>query len=261
MAIKHSLFLIFLTTLGCATSPTGRKQFIIVSDSQLALMASSAFTEMKSQTPQERDPRTLAYINCVAKPLIRESSGRVGDADWEVVVFKSDQVNAFAMPGGKIGVYTGLLKVAKTQDQLAAVLGHEVGHVMARHSAERMSAALATQAGLVAADQLLDKKNSNRGVYLAALGLGAQFGVLLPHSRGNESEADVIGLELMAQAGFDPRSSIELWQNMAAASQGAPPEFMSTHPSHSTRIDQLRERMNWALSIYQQHEQKRPSCR
>ena len=171
-------------------------------------------------------------------------------------------MNAFALPGGKIGVHTGILKVANSADQLAAVLGHEVGHVIARHGAERVSQSVATQGGLALADIMLDRKSESRSLIMAGLGLGAQFGILLPFSRKHESEADEIGLYLMANAGFDPEHSVELWRNMAKASGGAPPEFLSTHPSNTSRISGLQSRMSKAKALYNnaQAAGKNPDC-
>ena len=159
-------------------------------------------------------------------------------------MFQDDTANAFALPGRKIGVHTGLLKVAKNQDQLATVIGHEVGHVIARHSAERVSDQIAAQIAALGRRARCSARSAIRrarlhGLAMAALGVGAQ-GVVLKFSRTHESEADLIGLDRMAAAGFDPRESVPLWQNMDAASQGArPPEFLSTHPSPATRIKDL----------------------
>ena len=182
---------------------------------------------------------------------------------WEVVVFEADQANAFALPGYKIGVYTGLLKYAKNQDQLAAVMGHEVAHVIAEHGNERVSNQMATEAGLsIAAVLLGTEQDSNTALIMAGLGLGAQYGVILPFSRSHESEADLIGLELMAKAGFNPEESVTLWQNMAQSGL-SPPEFMSTHPSSDTRIKQLRERIPQVQPAYQQAVKKgqRANCK
>jgi predicted Zn-dependent protease len=181
-------------------------------------------------------------------------------------VFQDDTANAFALPGRKIGVHTGLLKVARNQDQLATVLGHEVGHVIARHSAERVSDQYATQLGAQGIGVLLgavsDPSSPLHAGTMAVLGIGAQ-GVVLKFSRTHESEADLIGLDRMAAAGFDPRESVPLWQNMEAASKGArPPEFLSTHPSPETRIKDLQQRIPDALPIADQaHKQGRnPRC-
>lgn len=252
--MKKFLFTLFgfFVLTNCVTSPTGRKQFIAVSDGEMNQMGHQAFDEMKKKTPIEHDAQINTYVKCVAQAIAREAHDKTGVKNWEVVVFKDASANAFALPGGKIGVHTGMLAVAKTPDQLAAVLGHEVGHVIARHGAERVSQSTLTQTGYVIADALLDKKNENRNLILAT-GLGlAQFGLLLPFSRKHETEADEIGLYLMAQAGFVPEQSVELWKNMAKASAGSPPEFMSTHPANSSRISNLRSNMAKANSLYNQ---------
>jgi predicted Zn-dependent protease len=166
-----------------------------------------------------------------------------------VVVFNDKAANAFALPGGKIGVYTGLLQVAQTQDQLAAVIGHEVAHVTAQHANERVSTAFAAEAGLNVVDAIYGGTSSGRNA-MALLGLGTQVGVLMPFGRAQESEADLLGLDLMARVGFDPREAVTLWQNMARSGGGAPPEFLSTHPSHATRIEDLQKRMPEALKLY-----------
>jgi predicted Zn-dependent protease len=179
---------------------------------------------------------------------------------WEVVVFRDDSANAFALPGGKIGVHTGLLKVAQNQDQLAAVIGHEIAHVLAEHGKERVSEQLVAQGGMSLLSAVIGNPEDPRhGLLMGALGLGAQFGVLLPHSRAQESEADIVGLDYMAKAGFDPRQSVNLWQNMAAAGGGQQPEFMSTHPSHGTRIQNLQAAIPKALVTLEQSG-KKASC-
>lgn len=240
---------------GCQTSPTGRKQLILLPDDQLDAMGAQSFQELKTQTPIERDPASNAYVKCVANAI----TSALGSGNWEVVVFKDDSANAFALPGGKIGVHTGMLKVAQTQDQLAAVIGHEVGHVLAKHGNERMSETLGAQTALAVFGATQKDRDQNNWK-LALASLGVQFGYLLPHSRNQESEADVVGLELMAKAGFDPRQSVELWRNMSAAGGGQPPEFMSTHPSHETRIADLSANIPGAMNIYNQTK-ARPSCK
>lgn len=227
-------------------------------------MGAAAFQSMKGETPIETDPAIVAYVKCIADPIAKASGDSTGVKSWEVVVFKDKSANAFALPGGKIGVHTGLLPVAKTDSQLAAVLGHEVGHVIARHGNERVSEGLLVQGALAGASLALGQENPKTPYILAALGIGAQFGVLLPHSRGHESEADLLGLKLMAIAGFDPRESVELWKNMGAAAGGsAPPEFLSTHPANATRIRNLEAHIPENLPIYEavRREGKVPSCR
>jgi predicted Zn-dependent protease len=257
------VFLYFLFTIlivGCASSPTGRSQLKIFPNSEMERMGIASYDEMKKQTPVLRNRQVNNYVSCVANAITREVNYA---RQWEVNVFDDDAINAFALPGGKIGVYTGLLEVAVTQHQLAAVIGHEIAHVTADHGNERVSVAYATQSGMQLANALAGAESGTKSQLLGLLGLGAQFGILLPYGRTQESEADVLGLEYMARAGFDPRQSITLWQNMASKSDGQPPEFMSTHPSHTTRINELNEGMESAMNIYQQarSQGKRPNCK
>ncbi len=232
----------------CATSPTGKRQLNLVSDKQMTAMGLNAYSDMKKSIPISNDRRQTAYVRCIGNAITSELND---NTQWEVTLFDDDQVNAFALPGGKIGVYTGLLKVAETPDQLAAVMGHEVAHVLADHGKARLSANLAGQAGLVVGQIVLGTQLEGRDRnVMAALGLGLQFGVLMPYGRGQESEADVLGLDLLAQAGFDPRASTRLWLNMAEANGAAAPEFLSTHPAPTTRIRQLNAQMPKAMNIY-----------
>ena len=255
----------------CATSPLGRSQLMLVGDDEMDKMGVEAFEQLKSQGKVSAEPRANAYVSCVANAITGAlPPGTAGSGQWEVRVFQDDTANAFALPGRKIGVHTGLLKVAKTQDQLAAVLGHEVGHVIAKHGAERVSDQYATElaaSGVGAAlGALGDPSSPSHGLLMAALGVGVQAGaqgVVLKFSRTQESEADLIGLDRMAAAGFDPRESVPLWQNMEAASKGArPPEFLSTHPNPETRIKDLQQRIPDAMPIAEQaHKQGRnPHC-
>ncbi|MFT5576987.1 MAG: putative Zn-dependent protease, partial [Bermanella sp.] len=167
-----------------------------------------------------------------------------------------------ALPGQKIGVHTGLLKVAKNQDQLAAVMGHEIGHVMAKHSAERMSMQFVSQSSQQLVGAIIGQ-GAGQQAAMAALGLGSQYGLLMPYGRLQESESDNIGVQLMAQAGFNPQASIELWHNMEADSKGQPPEFLSTHPSHETRIGGLRALMPEMEAVYRQARAAgfKPACK
>lgn len=245
----------------CATSPLGRSQVKLYSEADMARMGEAAFAQMRKQTPEESTAQTNTYVSCVARAI---TSTLRGDATaWEVVVFKDDQVNAFALPGGKIGIYTGLLKVAETPDQLAAVIGHEIAHVRAEHANERMSTSALTNVGLQVAGAIAGSPSPQRDRALAALGLGVQVGVLLPFGRTQEEEADLIGLDVMADAGFDPRESVELWRNMARESGPKPPEFLSTHPSSDTRIAGLQARMPSAIERYERARAagRRPDCR
>lgn len=254
---KLVLFIPLLLAYSCQRSPTGRKQLALASDQQMEAMGEQAFAEMKQKQAALQDPKTNAYIQCIAKAITNSLDNK---REWEVVVFDEPSANAFALPGGKIGVHSGLLKVARNQDQVATVIGHEVGHVVADHSKERVSEALVAQGGLSVAQAILANKESPKhNLLLAALGIGAQVGVLLPHSRAQESEADIIGLDLMARSGFQPQESVALWHNMEAQGGGQPPQFLSTHPSHETRIQQLQEHMAQAEQERAQSPH-RPNC-
>ncbi len=234
----------------------------MLSSQELDAMGEQSFRQLEQSTPVDRDPQTNSYVRCVADAIVRQVPGNSGK--WEVVTFEDESANAFALPGGKIGVYTGLLKVAQNEDQRAAVIGHEVGHVLAQHANERMSQQLAVQGGLGLLGAVAGGGANpalSQGA-MQALGLGAELGILLPYGRVQESEADVIGLDLMARAGFDPRASVTLWHNMDRAGGGQPPEFLSTHPSHGTRIDNLQANMPRAEQTYRvalEHGE-RPEC-
>jgi predicted Zn-dependent protease len=251
---------LLLLLAACATSPLGRKQLQFFPEDQMVQMGATAYQDIRQETPEVRDEAVRRYVACVADAVTREVSG-AGNG-WEVTVFQQDQANAFALPGGKIGVYTGLLDVARTQDQLAAVIAHEVAHVLSDHSNERVSTAYATQTGLQLIEALAGGTTQDKQQIMGLLGVGAQVGIILPFSRTQEREADLVGLDLMAQAGFDPRAAVDLWKNMGQQANGSPPEFLSTHPSHGTRIDELRDRMPRAMELYREAQArgKSPGC-
>lgn len=246
----------------CATSPTGRSQLILVSDEQMDEMGVAAFEQMREQAILSGNDTERRYVRCVAEAITDTLPEDLADG-WEVELFDDDTANAFALPGRKIGVHTGLLAVAENQDQLATVLGHEVAHVLARHGAERVSQQLGAQALVGVAGAAVDSSTTSGTLLLGAIGIGVQYGVLMPYSRGHEGEADLLGLDLMAQAGFDPRASVKLWQNMAEASGGGPPEWLSTHPAPDTRIEDLEARMPEALELERRARAggRRPACR
>lgn len=249
----------------CATSPEGRSQLKLLPDDQIDSMGVQSFEQIKKDTPESSNANVRAYVQCIANAIIPQLKEDNNPAQWEVRVFADDQANAFALPGNKIGVYEGLLKYAVNQDQVATVMGHELAHVIAEHGNERVSDQLAAQAGLTIAAIALgtsELSDSNKGLVMAGLGIGVQYGVILPFSRTHESEADLIGLDLMASSGFDPRESVKLWQNMAK-SGGQPPEFLSTHPSSATRIKDLNARMPRALDAYNKAHgsNRKPDCR
>ena len=260
MLKKIVVIFIALLVTSCVTSPLGRKQLVLMPADQVDAMGVEAFNTIKQETPLETNSQVNRYVTCVANAIIQVSNSPI--KNWEIAVFQDESANAFALPGGKIGVNTGLLKVAEDQNQLGTVIGHEVAHVLANHSNERVSQEYAVQQGLELVQAVTNVQTQMGQTVMGLLGVGAQFGILLPYSRVHESEADILGLDLMATAGFDPRASITLWQNMERAGGSEPPEFLSTHPSHSTRINDLQNAMNNALSLYQQAQSsgRRPNC-
>ena len=258
-----SIGLAALIVAACTTSPTGRGQMIWKSDAELEAQSRKAFNQMRAGMPLATDRKKIDFVACVAEAVVKVLDPPHSDIEWELAVFESESVNAFAMPGGKIGVFTGILDVTENQHQLAAVIGHEIAHVTARHSNERASRASLTGVGINVAAIILG--GGHRGAtYTAqqALSAGAAMGISLPHTRGQESEADIIGLEFMAKAGFDPRESVSLWQRMDAASEKKPPEFLSTHPASETRIENLVSEWQKTLPLYNQavEEGRVPTC-
>lgn len=254
-------------TSGCETNPyTGRSQLLMTSVAQEMQMGAQAYDQVKSDPKMRpsQDPREIEPVKRIAARIV-EAAKRSKYAEmaqqfqWEVTVIKDDKTaNAFALPGGKMAVYTGIFPVAKTEAGLAAVMGHEVVHALARHGAERMSQGQLTNAALQVAGAAAGASGGGGLVSqaaMAALGVGAQVGVLLPFSRKHESEADYIGILLAADAGYDPRESVHLWERMEQLSSGGgPAEFLSTHPGHDTRIEQLKKWMPEAMAIYQKSQ-------
>ena len=238
----------FLSLLiSCMSSPLDRRQVVIFSEAEMVQQGENLYRQIQQEEEISTDSRNIQYVQCVADHVIAALDERQrANYFWEITVFDSEQANAFALPGGKIGVYSGLLNVAQNQHQLAAVMAHEVGHVLANHSNERASQSTIRNIG-VAAAQTLGISNST----LKALDFGAQFGLFLPFSRIQESEADSLGVILMANAGFDPMESITLWQNMNAISGSRSPELLSTHPSPRSRMAELRSLMRPALQLRQ----------
>ncbi len=249
---------------GCETNPyTGRSQLLMTSVSEEMQLGARAYSQVKNDPKlrQSQDPREIEPVKRVVARIV-EAAKRSKYAEmanqfqWEVTIIKDDKTaNAFALPGGKMAVYTGIFPMAKTEAGLAAVMGHEVVHALARHGAERMSQGQLTNAGLqvigVAAGAAGGSGMLGQSA-MAALGVGVQVGVLLPFSRKHESEADYIGILLAADAGYDPRESVHLWERMEQMSGGkGPSEFLSTHPGHETRIEQLKKWMPEAMAIYQ----------
>ncbi len=265
--------ILILLTSACATSPTGKKYVKIFPDSQMNQMGAAAFTSMKQSQKVDASPNSNRYVQCIVTALIPEmlvedqrifgKKAKMNRTRWEVSVFQEDTPNAFALPGGKIGVHTGMFKVASSPDMLASVIGHEIGHVWAEHGNARMSNQFLGNTALQLTAILGGTETQQKQQVLGLLGVATQVGGL-KFSRDHESESDNLGLTLMARAGFDPRASVQVWQNMSRLAKGKkPPEFLSTHPSNQTRINDLNSKMPQALQIYQQarSQGKRPNCR
>lgn len=236
----------------CVTSPTGRSQLMMVSDSQMSQMGLAAFNDMRKQGKFVDAPRERAYATCVSNALIAVLPPPWNTQQWEVQIIGDDTANAFALPGGRIGVNRGMFKLATDQNQLAVVLGHELSHVVSRHGAERVSDNMAAQAAVAAGTIYAGSRGSDTGNAAALLGVGAQVGILLPFSRTQESEADTLGQRYMAQAGFDPRAAAALWDKMGAQGGSKPPAFLSTHPSSGNRAQALDRQAQQLMPVYEQ---------
>ena len=261
--VFSSLALLAASLAACGSSPTGRSQMIWKSDAELAAESARAFNQMRASMPLVTDRKTINYVACVAQSVVDVLEPPYNEIEWELAIFESDSVNAFAMPGGKIGVLSGILKVTENQHQLATVIGHEIAHVTARHSNERASRSDLSNIGINVAAVILGGGYTG-ATYTAqqALQAGAAFGITLPHTRGQESEADIIGLSYMAKAGFDPRESVPLWQRMNASSEKAPAEWLSTHPANETRIENLVNEWKQTLPLYNEAQEagRVPNC-
>jgi predicted Zn-dependent protease len=223
-----------VTLGGCDRLPS------LVSDAEVARMGEEAWRDMRGRIPLSRNAGYREALGQVTTRLLRAAGHDPGD--WEVAVFASPQVNAFALPGNKIGVYEGMMGIFENRDQLAAVVGHEIGHVESEHSKERISAQMASNAALRLVAWLLNMGEVEYArEIVAALGLGAEVGLLLPYGREQEEEADLRGLAVMVEADYRPEQAVRLWQVMAEVSGRRGPEFLATHPAPRSRIRTLQE--------------------
>lgn len=243
---------ISLLITGCTTTDTGRRQLKLVSNEQEMQLGLTAFEEMKKETPISRNARDNDLVRRVGERIARQAQSRLPNAQWEFVVFDSPEMNAFCLPGGKVGVYSGILAVTQTEAGLATVIGHEVAHASQNHGAERMSEALVLQGVGSALGAVTPDKYQN--ATLMAYGLGAKVGRELPHGRKQESEADHVGLLYMARAGYDPREALKFWERFAAVTEskgGSTPWFLRTHPVTKDRIANLQQLMPGAVAEYE----------
>ncbi|MBS1301967.1 M48 family metallopeptidase [Loktanella sp. SALINAS62] len=218
----------------CDDAPT------LVSDTQVAQMGLQEWEQITSSMPASTNAEYQRRLDRVTRRLLNAAGEN--PADWRWQVFQSGQPNAFALPGNRIGVFSGMMQIANTDAQLAAVVGHEIGHLQANHSAERVSAQIASELGLSVLDAALGAGEVvGREQIGSALGMGLNYGVLLPYSRRNELEADRLGIELMNQAGYDPNAALRFWESMARANANRGPAFLTTHPAPESRIAQIEE--------------------
>ena len=239
---------------------TGRSQLVDMTREQEMSLGLQSYQEILSQSQVIQQGNAVNLIRTIGQKLARAAADVDPGFDWEFNVIQSEQANAFALPGGKTAVYTGLFTVAENMNGLAVVMGHEMAHAIARHGAERMAYQKLVQIGSMAASVALgDMDYQTQRAVMGALGVGTQYGVLLPFSRDHESEADYMGLLFVARACFDPTEAPRLWERMGEVSKGKQPaEFMSTHPSHETRIQQFQEWMPEALALREKHCSKSP---
>ncbi len=246
----------------CSTVPiTGRRQLKLVSDQEMLAMSFQqydAFLKESKLSNNAKQTRMVARVGTRIQNAVERyfsSHGLAKELEgyrWEFHLVENEEPNAWAMPGGKVVVYTGILPVCRDETGLAVVLGHEVAHAVADHGAERMSQALLAQLGGAALDAALSNKpEETRALWMGAFGVGAAYGALLPFSRKQESEADHLGLVFMAMAGYDPQAAVAFWKRMSENAGGqAPPEFMSTHPSDARRIRDIQKNLPEALGYY-----------
>jgi predicted Zn-dependent protease len=253
---------LLLLLAGCATVPvTGRRQLNLISDGEMNALSFQQYEEVIAASQLSTDAAATAQVEKVGRRIqaaveqyfaARGQSAYLDGYAWEFHLIQSDEVNAWCMPGGKVAFYTGILPVCRDEAGIAVVMGHEVAHAIAKHGNERMSHQMAVQLGGMALSEAIDSQpEQTQALYMSAFAIGAQYGAMLPYSRKHESEADHMGLIFMAMAGYDPREAPKFWERMSAGGGGAPPEFMSTHPSDETRVRQLQEWMPEALAAYE----------
>jgi predicted Zn-dependent protease len=265
MKVKISLLCsVLLCLAACSTVPiTGRSQFNTVPDSLINSMALQEYNTFLNDPKNRKstDAEKTAMVQRVGERIsgaveqyMRQEglSEQIEDYQWEFNLIDSDQKNAWAMPGGKVVIYTGILEVAQDEAGLAVVMGHEIAHAIARHGAERMTQGLTVTLGGIALDKALeDEPSATRNIFLTSYGIGATVGIMLPYSRMHESEADRLGLIFMAMAGYAPEEAVGFWQRMAQSKEGSgPPEFLSTHPADETRIRKIKEYLYEARRYY-----------
>ena len=257
-----SVFVVLAMVISCSTVPlTGRSQLNIIPSSTMLSMSFSQYDQFLDQNKVSNNKTQTRIVKKVGHKIQKAVedyfaekgiSEELKGYEWEFNLVESEQVNAWCMPGGKVVIYTGILPITKTETGLAVVMGHEIAHAIAEHGGERMSQGLLTNLGGMALAKALEKKpEETQQLWMAAFGIGAQVGVMLPFSRLHESEADHLGLIFMAMAGYNPKEAVDFWKRMAEMKKGqSPPEFLSTHPSDETRIEDLKKLLPKAMKYY-----------
>jgi predicted Zn-dependent protease len=259
---KATFIALLLLLVGCATVPvTGRKSLNILPDSELLSMSFQQYDDVLKKSKLSNDPTKVQMVKGVGERIARATEqfftekgmeSEIRNYKWEFTLIEDDKVvNAWCMPGGKVAVYTGILPISQGDTGLAVVMGHEIAHAIAKHGNERMSQGILTQLGAAGLSAALSTHPTETSqIFMAAYGLGANVGVLLPYSRLQESEADQIGLILMAKAGYDPREAVPFWKRMNEKGGSRPPEFLSTHPAPETRIKDIEAEIQEAMKYY-----------
>jgi predicted Zn-dependent protease len=243
--------------VGCSTSPTGRRQLKLMPSEQMSALGSQSFSSLKKTEKVSQNQNYRRKIKCITDRLLIAMGE--SPSTWKIEIFENKAPNAFALPGNNMGIHTGMIELAANDSQIAAVIGHEIGHVLASHGNERVSQNAIVQLGMTATQIYLGQSGRGDQMILASLGLGAQFGILLPFSRSHETEADALGIKYMAKAGFNPREAAELWKVMKANAGNSGPEFLSTHPSPETRIKKLQALAPQYFNDYEANK-KRNGC-
>lgn len=263
--MKKRIVLIFLliAAIGCSTVPiTNRRQLNLIPTSNMLSMSAQQYGEFMKTNKVSNDPEKTATVQRVGRRIqkavedyyVENGMGdELGDYSWEFNLIDDDTVNAWCMPGGKVVVYTGIMKVTEDETGLAVVVGHEIAHAVAKHGNERMSQGLIAQMGGIAlSTALAQKPEATQKLWMTVYGLGAQYGAILPYSRLQEKEADHLGLIFMAKAGYDPHAAVSFWSRMSAMKGGqGPPEYLSTHPADATRIKYIKEMLPDVMKYYQ----------
>jgi predicted Zn-dependent protease len=255
------IFIVFAAMMACSIVPiTGRKQLSLVPESEILSMSFQQYDDFIKSHKLSNNAAQTQMVKRVGQKIEgavekyfaqQNQSNQLSNYKWEFNLVEDSAVNAWCMPGGKVVIYTGIMPVVKNEEGLAVVMGHEIAHAVAKHGDERMSQALLAQMGSTALSAALkEKPEQTKTIFLSAYGVGAQVGVLLPYSRLQESEADHIGLILMAMSGYDPHAAIDFWQRMMNESKSATPAFLSDHPSDEARITKINELIPEAMQYY-----------